>query len=125
MRLALEEGGLTMNKDREYDLIITIVNRGCADVAVEAAKQAGSQGGTIFYARGTGIHEVQKFFGITIQPEKEVLLSLVKHELTKDIMHAIVDKAGLTTPGRGLSFVLPVEDVAGITHINMNELEEK
>jgi len=104
------------NKDRKYDLIITVVNRGCADTAVEAAKSAGAQGGTIFYARGTGIHEVEKFFGITIQPEKEVILNLVKHELTKQIMHAIVEKAGLATPGRGLSFALPVEDVIGIMH---------
>lgn len=105
-----------MNRDREYDLIITVVNRGFADSAVEAAKKAGAQGGTIFYARGTGIHEVEKFFGITIQPEKEVVLNLVKHQLTKQIMHAIVDEAGLGTPGRGLSFALPVEDVVGILH---------
>ena len=105
-----------MNQDREYDLIITVVNRGCADCAVEAAKLAGAQGGTIFYARGTGIHEVEKFFGISIQPEKEVILSLVKHQLTKEIMHAMMQEAGLYTPGRGLSFVLPVEDVVGIVH---------
>ena len=105
-----------MDKNREYDLIITIVNRGSADIAMEAARQAGSQGGTVFYARGSGIHEVETFFGISIQPEKEVLLNLVKHELTKDIMHAIIEKAGLCTPGRGISFALPVEDVAGIMH---------
>lgn len=104
------------NKERQYDLIITIVNRGFADSAVEAAKLAGAQGGTIFYARGTGIHEVEKFFGITIQPEKEVILNLVKHELTKTIMHSIVEVAGLAKPGRGLSFALPVEDVLGIIH---------
>ena len=64
-----------MNPEREYDLIITVVNRGYADVVVEAAKKAGAQGGTIFYARGTGIHEVEKIFGITIQPQKDVVLN--------------------------------------------------
>lgn len=106
-----------MNKEREYDLIITIVNRGCADNAVEAAKLAGAKGGTIFYARGTGIHEVEKFFGITIQPEKEIILNLVKHNLTKDVMQKILKESGICTPGRGLSFVLPVEDVVGIAHL--------
>ena len=105
-----------MNNNREYDLIITVVNRGFADSAVEVAKKAGAQGGTIFYARGTGIHEVEKFFGISVQPEKEVILNLVKHQLTKKIMHAIVEEAGLCTPGRGLSFSLPVEDVVGVLH---------
>lgn len=105
-----------MNKDREYDLIITVVNRGFADEAVEAARCSGAQGSTIFYARGTGIHEVEKFFGVTIQPEKEVILTLVPHDMTRDIMHAIVERAGLATPGRGLSFALPVEHTAGIAH---------
>lgn len=105
-----------MNKERKYDLIITVLNRGFADTAVEAAKHAGAQGGTIFYARGTGIHEVEKFFGVTIQPEKEVIFNLVKHELTKEIMQSIVEKAGLNTPGRGLSFAVPVEEALGIAH---------
>ncbi|MDD2216785.1 MAG: P-II family nitrogen regulator [Eubacteriales bacterium] len=105
-----------MNKERKYDLIITVLNRGFADTAVEAAKQAGAQGGTIFYARGTGIHEVERFFGVTIQPEKEVIFNLVKHELTKEIMQSIVEKAGLNTPGRGLSFAVPVEEALGIAH---------
>jgi len=106
-----------MNKDREYDLIITIVNRGNADIVIEAAKKAGAQGGTVFYGRGTGIHEVETFFGISIQPEKEIVLNLVLHALTKNIIYAIIEKAGLSTPGKGIAFALPVADVAGITHL--------
>jgi nitrogen regulatory protein PII len=105
-----------MNGKHEYDLIITIVNRGCADCAVEAAKKAGAQGGTVFYSRGTGIHEVETFFGVKIQPEKEVMLNLVRRDLAKCIMQAIVKEAGLDTPGRGLAFSVPVEDVVGIVH---------
>lgn len=106
-----------MNKDRDYDLLITIVNRGNADLVIEAAKKAGSRGGTVLYGRGTGIHELETFFGISVQPEKEVVLSLVKHDLTKTIMHAIIEKTGLSTPGKGIAFALPVDDVAGISHL--------
>lgn len=112
-----------MDIQREYDLIITIVNRGFADQAVDAARAAGAHGGTVFYARGTGIHEMEKFFAISIQPEKEVVLTLVKHEETQKIMHSIVDAAGLKTEGKGLAFVLPVADVAGIVH-TFAELED-
>lgn len=101
---------------KKYELILTVVNRGCADCAIEAAKRAGAQGGTVFYARGTGIHEVEKFFGIAIQPEKEVILTLVRSDRTRQIMKAIIKEAGLDTPGRGLAFSLPVNDVAGILH---------
>ncbi|MBR0597954.1 P-II family nitrogen regulator [Sinanaerobacter chloroacetimidivorans] len=111
-----------MDNQRKYDLILTIVNRGFADQVVDAARSAGAHGGTVFYARGTGIHEVEKFFAISIQPEKEIVLNIVKHENTQAIMHSIVEKAGLKTEGRGLSFALPVADVAGIVH-SLEELE--
>jgi nitrogen regulatory protein PII len=111
-----------MDNQREYDLIMTIVNRGFADQVVDAARSAGAHGGTVFYARGTGVHEMEKFFAISIQPEKEVILTLVKHEETQEIMHAIVEAAGLKTAGKGLAFALPIADVVGIVH-SLEELE--
>jgi nitrogen regulatory protein P-II 1 len=111
-----------MDNQREYDLIMTVVNRGFADQVVDAARAAGAHGGTVFYARGTGIHEVEKFFAISIQPEKEVVLTLVRHEDTPVIMHSIVEAAGLKTAGKGLAFALPISDVVGIVH-SLEELE--
>jgi nitrogen regulatory protein PII len=111
-----------MDYQREYDLIMTIVNRGFADQVVDAARSAGAHGGTVFYARGTGVHEMEKFFAISIQPEKEIVLTLVKHEDTQSIMHSIVAAAGLKTAGRGLAFALPITDVVGIVH-SLEELE--
>ncbi len=111
-----------MDHQREFSLIMTIVNRGFADQVIDAARSAGAHGGTVFYARGTGIHEVEKFFAISIQPEKEVVLNLVKHEDTQTIMHSIVAAAGLKTEGKGLSFALPITNVVGIVH-SLEELE--
>ena len=54
---------------KEHELIISIFNRGYSDTVMDAAKKAGARGGTVLNARGTGSHEVEKFFGITIQPE--------------------------------------------------------
>lgn len=106
-----------MGAEREFDVILTIVNRGFADLVMDAAKGAGAHGGTVMYARGAGIHEAEKFFGISIQPEKEVVLILVKHEEKNTIMQAIAKEAGLNREGRGLSFSLPVDDVVGIVHM--------
>ncbi|HAQ40053.1 MAG TPA: transcriptional regulator [Clostridiales bacterium] len=105
---------------QEFDLIITIVNRGFDDVVMEAARSAGATGGTVLNARGAGVHEAEKFFGISIQPEKDVVLILVKREYRKQIMHAIRNEAGLNKEGRGLSFSIPVEDVCGIVHMNLD-----
>lgn len=104
-----------MSEDqRTFELVITIVNRGYADSAMDAAKEAGATGGTLIKARGTGIKEAQKFFGIIIEPEKDVLLIVVDSSIKKDVMKAICKGAGLSTEGKGISFSLPVEEIVGI-----------
>jgi len=105
---------------KEFDLIITIVNRGFDDVVMDAARDSGATGGTVLHARGAGVHEAEKFFGISIQPEKDVILILAKREDKKQIMHAIRNEVGLNKEGRGLSFSMPVEDVCGIVHMNLD-----
>jgi nitrogen regulatory protein P-II 1 len=107
--------------ERNYALIVTILNRGFADQAMDAAKRAGAHGGTVLHARGSGIHEAEKFFGVQIQPEKEVVLILVQVEAKDEIIRAIVQEAGLNKEGRGLTFALPVDDVAGIVHLMRHE----
>jgi hypothetical protein len=103
-----------MQNQNQYDFILTIVNRGFADQVVDAARSEGAHGGTVFYARGTGIHEIEKFFSISIQPEKEIVLNVVKHEQVHAIMNSIVAAAGLETEGKGLTFSLPIDDIVGI-----------
>lgn len=100
--------------DTEYRCIITIVNRGYADQVVDAARECGARGGTIMYARGTGIHETEKFMNISITPEKEMVFILVTKDMTKEVTKGILESAGLKTKGRGICFTLPVVDAIGI-----------
>lgn len=103
-----------MQYQNQYEFVLTIVNRGFADQVVDAAKKEGAHGGTILYGRGTGIHEIEKFFSIAIQPEKEIVINVVKREHSDAIMKAIVAAAGLETEGRGLTFSLPIDDIVGL-----------
>ena len=105
-----------MIKDGVYDLIVTIVNKNHAETVVDASKQAGAEGGTIVFGRGTGVHEQAKLFGITIEPEKELILTIIRRELTQSVLESIVAKADLNKPGKGIAFVLEVEKVVGINH---------
>ena len=98
-----------------YDLIITIVNRGFSDLVMDAARGVGASGGTILHARGTGVHETARFLGISIQPEKEFVLILADHEQRQAIMQAITEQAGLNTSGKGVAFSIPVDEVVGTT----------
>ena len=103
--------------EKQFDLIAAIVGRGFSDLVMDAARAAGASGGTILHGRGTGVHEAAQFFGIAIQPEKEIVLILARSEERRAIMAAIAEGAGLNTQGRGLTFSLPVDQVSGIVHL--------
>lgn len=105
-----------METDMLYDLIVTIVNKDNSEKVVEASKKAGAEGGTIIFGRGTGIHEHAKIFGITIEPQKELVLTLIDRDLTQEVLAAIVNAVDLNKPGKGIAFVIEVEKVVGINH---------
>ena len=77
-----------------FELIVCIINRGFSDTVMTAARGSGARGGTILHAKGTGSHEAERFFGITIQPEKEIVLILVPKEIRSDVMSAIASSCG-------------------------------
>lgn len=95
------------------ELVISIVNRGYAGEVVDAAKAAGAQGGTVLRARGTGSDATAKFYKITVEPEKDVVLLVVRRDVRSDVIRAICKAAGLKTSGRGIVFSLPVDDIIG------------
>lgn len=101
---------------QEMSVIITIVSRGYADNVLEAAKKAGAEGATMFYARGNGIHENDSILGVSIQPEKEVILIVVRKNIRKKVMRAICVDCGMNEEGRGLCFSLPIEEIGGVNH---------
>ena len=92
------------------ELICCVINNGFSDLVMLAAKKHGAKGGTIFHARGTGSTENEKFFGIKISPEKEIVLIVVEAADKDAIISAIYDEAGLDTRGQGIIFSLPVDD---------------
>lgn len=99
------------------ELIVTIIPKGQSDKVVAASKRAGAEGGTILYGRGTGIHEHKKLFGLSIEPEKEIVLTLVPEGKTDDVLEAIVEAGQLDKPGTGIGFVLDARKIVGINHL--------
>lgn len=97
-----------------YQAIICIVNSGYSDEVMNAAKKFGARGGTVLNARGTANKDAEKFFGISVEPEKEIVLIVVQSNLTDDILHALYKEVGLDTAGQGIAFAMPVENVVGI-----------
>ena len=98
-------------------LIVTIVYPGFSADVVMASKKAGADGATILSGRGTSIHENTVLLGVPIQPEKEMVLTLVKKSLRKAVMREIVRACNLNTEGKGITFALPVDEISGAPHL--------
>ncbi|MBE7080062.1 MAG: P-II family nitrogen regulator [Clostridiales bacterium] len=84
-------------------------------MVMDAAKKLGARGGTVINARGTAPKDAESFFGITIQPEKEIVMILVPSSIKDDVLHALYQDAGLNTAGQGIAFALPVDSVVGLS----------
>ena len=112
-------------KNYNHEVIFCIVNAGFSDVVMDAAKEFGAGGGTVIRARGTANTEAEKLFNIVVQPEKEVVMILVERAIRDDILHAVYRAVGLNTPGQGIAFSLPVDQVVGLGSRVKKEENEK
>ena len=99
----------------QYEVIITILNRGFSDLVMDAAREQGAKGGTILTARGTAAKKLETSFGFAVSQEKEIILILTTKEEKNAIMTAICKSAGLNTQGKGITFSLPVDEVLGVS----------
>lgn len=97
-----------------YNVIMVVVDKGKAESVIEAATKAGSNGGTIINARGSGIHETSKLFSMEIEPEKEIVLIISENELTESIVSSISDHLQIDKPGNGIIFVQDINKVYGL-----------
>ena len=97
-----------------YNSITIIVDKGRAEDVIDAATKAGSLGGTIINARGSGIHETSKVFAMEIEPEKEVVLILSKTEQTEQIVESISREIKINEPGNGIIYVQDINKTYGL-----------
>ena len=100
-----------------YEVVFCIVNNGFSEAVMDAAKAYGARGGTVLRARGTASKEAEKIFNISIQAEKEIVMIIIPSKIKDNILHALYKHVGLDTPGQGIAFCLPVDDVIGLTPI--------
>ncbi len=111
------------NEKVDYDLIVAVIGRGFADYVVSSARDAGATGATVLYGRGIADADKQ-VMGISLQPEKEIVLILVKKEERRKIMQEIADKTSLMEEGRAICFSLPVSEVYGIKRVAEQKKEQ-
>ncbi len=112
-------------KDTTYELLVVIANQGYTDMIMDAARGANAAGGTVIHAKGTGTEQAERFLGVSIAAEKEMIFMVTKREGKNAIMRAIIDKAGLKSKAGSIIFSLPVTETAGMRLIEegLDDLE--
>ena len=104
-----------------HELIVVILNEGCSDMVMAAARPAGATGGTVLAGKGTGARESEKFLGISLASEKDVVLIVAEKTKKAAIMKAIMKNAGPGTQAGAICFSLPVTNVEGLRRIDAED----
>ena len=101
-------------KNTTHDLIMVIAEQGYTNLIMDAARAAGAHGGTVIHAKGTGMKAAEKFMGVSLAAEKEIIFIVAKTEEKNAIMQAIMKDAGPDSKAKAITFSLPVTDTAGL-----------
>ena len=106
----------------DVSLITCIVQKGAAEHIVKAAREAGAQGATVYYARGSGVRERLGLLGVAIEVEKEVINIIVASDQADRVFEKMYLAGNLDTPGMGFIYITPLEKAA--THIPVAVIED-
>jgi len=101
-------------KDTQFELLVVIANQGYIDVIMDAARSAGAVGGTAIHAKGTGMENAERFLGVSLAAEKEMIFIVTRTNRKNNTMQAIMREAGMESKAKAIVFSLPVTDVAGL-----------
>lgn len=115
----LAKNNLKSNKKQtapkyNHEMIVTILNEGYSDAVMDAARSAGASGGTVIHAKGTNTKETEKFFGVSLANEREIIYIVTDSDKKADIMNNIDKECGVTTEVGAICFSLPVTSAIGI-----------
>ena len=108
-----------------FQCIVAMVKPNLTDEVVQAAKQCCSTGATIIPASGTGVHEAQTFFGLTLDVRTDVILFLVPETDTDTVLSAVERAGCFNEPGTGVAFVLDVAKVTGLGNHKPNTADSE
>lgn len=106
-----QTGGLPMERDTDNSLILLAVNQGHTDDVMNTARAAGARGGTVLRARYASEDDIGRFYGISVQEEKEILLVVASGDTRNAIMETVNKKHGLKTPAGTVILSLPLDHV--------------
>ena len=92
-------------KETEYELLVAIANQGCID---------------------TGMETAEKFLGVSLAAEKEIILIVTRKKQKNAIMKAMMEQTGLDSKEKTIIFSLPVTSTVGLRmYIDEMDMDEE
>ena len=106
--LDANNGGTKMEQEQmPKELIVAILKNGTAQSVMDAAREAGATGGTVIHAKEIETEYAQKFFGVSIAEEKELLYIIADVDKRNGIMKVLMQE-------KAFVFSVPVVMTAGL-----------
>lgn len=103
-----------MSSENKHTLILISVNQGYTENILDTARSLGARGGTLLRARWSGEKALEKYHGISLQTEKEIIIMIVPNHLRNSIMDAVNQKHGLNTDAQAIVCSMKVDHFAPI-----------
>jgi nitrogen regulatory protein PII len=104
--------------------LVAMLKPNFTEKVVQAAKKNGATGATIIPASGTGVHEANTFFGLTLDVSTDVVIFILQEKDVDKIMATVKEAGSFDQPGTGIAFVVPVEQATGMES-QTNQAEKK
>jgi hypothetical protein len=102
-----------MTEAYEFELVVAIAKEGDGNLLAEAAqRKGGATGATILHSRGIGMKSSEKFFGISLSDEQEMVLIACRSHQKKSIMKAILESPA--SRAATILFSVPISSAAGL-----------
>ena len=107
----LKKGDNKMSSEHkgENSLILITCNQGTSGNVMETAKKAGARGGTVLRAHLSGAEELERSYGLTMTPEKEILMIIVPNDIRNAVMESVNHAHGLRSEAEAVICSLGID----------------
>ncbi len=97
-------------------MIMAFVAEEKTEIVLEAARNAGATGATVFPGvRGEGLKPEKTFLGLDLTAQRDVLLFLVAAPKAREILETISEAGKFDEePGSGIAIQIEIEDAVGL-----------
>jgi len=97
-------------------MIVAFVADEKTEIVLDAAREAGATGATVFTSvRGEGMEPETTFLGLELTAQRNVLMFLVAAPKAREILETIAEAGQFDEePGTGIAVQIEVEDAVGL-----------